>query len=554
MKKGGAMNYNAYLQGEHWKLMRRLRREVDNEQCAVCGCKDKLNVHHKTYERIGAEKLGDLITLCYECHGKYHNKLGKGNFPVQQRSTVESFQKKEDLSNFKVEEDYSMLTVTNKTFDDYKLHLDGKVLGTIPNQRTVSSIKVPSGLREFVFKCGDKEKKKVETIKRSAQLDIVYSDDELKAFVKEVWDENIMTPLTEENKNLFNRILEIKEVLPLLEYSGIMNIKLNHLELIRLLRNKGYDINANTRYNETPMERWASSNCSEELYYFLLNNGAKPTERTLEAALKNSNKDIIISLLKHVELKPEFVYSVAENRNEGILELLIEKGIDINYKHLKLIHVIHHFINKKRWDIMDKLVTAGINKEVLTNQGETPFMLALKIWGDESRIMKLLDLGFSPLGTDRSGMTALSYACTLGYDRLVKRLLSNWNFNVNKVSRDGKAPLGYACNKPKLEVIELLLSKGANPNTKDNFGSVPLDIAVLYKNIPIAKTLIEHGSDVNNINSQGNTPLVTAVTSKNLEMVELLIDNGADPSIKTSKNIVELAKLLKLNEILELIK
>jgi len=35
---------------------------------------DALDVHHKTYERIGAEKPGDLVVLCRACHGQEHEK------------------------------------------------------------------------------------------------------------------------------------------------------------------------------------------------------------------------------------------------------------------------------------------------------------------------------------------------------------------------------------------------------------------------------------------------------------------------------------------------
>jgi hypothetical protein len=39
----------------------------------LCGDSDTiLNVHHNTYENVGNEALGDLVTLCCECHKHYH--------------------------------------------------------------------------------------------------------------------------------------------------------------------------------------------------------------------------------------------------------------------------------------------------------------------------------------------------------------------------------------------------------------------------------------------------------------------------------------------------
>lgn len=45
----------------------------DNYKCVLCDSKKNIQVHHKNYNNIGNEKATDLITLCYNCHLKYHN-------------------------------------------------------------------------------------------------------------------------------------------------------------------------------------------------------------------------------------------------------------------------------------------------------------------------------------------------------------------------------------------------------------------------------------------------------------------------------------------------
>lgn len=40
----------------------------DGYECRTCTSKSDLEVHHRTYERFGNEELGDLVTLCHECH------------------------------------------------------------------------------------------------------------------------------------------------------------------------------------------------------------------------------------------------------------------------------------------------------------------------------------------------------------------------------------------------------------------------------------------------------------------------------------------------------
>jgi len=70
------MPYRKYLHTYHWEHLRELKLlEVDN-RCQICYNKVGLNVHHRTYERLGHEKLMDLTVLCKECHELFH-KHGK---------------------------------------------------------------------------------------------------------------------------------------------------------------------------------------------------------------------------------------------------------------------------------------------------------------------------------------------------------------------------------------------------------------------------------------------------------------------------------------------
>lgn len=67
--KGG---YRGYLESEHWKRMRSAVLNRDRHRCRDCGSKGPLHVHHKTYKRIGRERMTDLVTLCEDCHAERH--------------------------------------------------------------------------------------------------------------------------------------------------------------------------------------------------------------------------------------------------------------------------------------------------------------------------------------------------------------------------------------------------------------------------------------------------------------------------------------------------
>lgn len=72
-----ALEKRIYLQSAEWKALKQQRLALANNACEHCGCKSNLHLHHVTYKRLGAEELSDLRIVCFSCHNKIHEKLGK---------------------------------------------------------------------------------------------------------------------------------------------------------------------------------------------------------------------------------------------------------------------------------------------------------------------------------------------------------------------------------------------------------------------------------------------------------------------------------------------
>jgi len=64
--------YHEYLQSKQWKVRSNQARKRAGYRCQLCNSKKSLEVHHRTYERIGFESQDDLIVLCNKCHEKFH--------------------------------------------------------------------------------------------------------------------------------------------------------------------------------------------------------------------------------------------------------------------------------------------------------------------------------------------------------------------------------------------------------------------------------------------------------------------------------------------------
>jgi 5-methylcytosine-specific restriction endonuclease McrA len=67
------ITYRDYLQSDTWKDKRRAKLEQKGRSCERCSSTTKIQVHHKTYDRIGHERLSDLEILCDACHKAHHD-------------------------------------------------------------------------------------------------------------------------------------------------------------------------------------------------------------------------------------------------------------------------------------------------------------------------------------------------------------------------------------------------------------------------------------------------------------------------------------------------
>jgi hypothetical protein len=72
-----AMPYRDYLRTPEWRRTRAAALHRAGHACSldVTHASD-LEVHHRTYERLGEELAGDLVVLCRDCHRIHHGHHG----------------------------------------------------------------------------------------------------------------------------------------------------------------------------------------------------------------------------------------------------------------------------------------------------------------------------------------------------------------------------------------------------------------------------------------------------------------------------------------------
>lgn len=89
LKVLGYTNYNEYLRSEHWQKFRQrffrtsstcrnLIKEFGGLRCQFCFADVPLQVHHRTYKRLGGESMNDVAIVCEKCHTEIHDRVKRG--------------------------------------------------------------------------------------------------------------------------------------------------------------------------------------------------------------------------------------------------------------------------------------------------------------------------------------------------------------------------------------------------------------------------------------------------------------------------------------------
>jgi restriction endonuclease Mrr len=79
-----AMPYQLYLRTPEWRRTRAAALLRAGYACSLdVSHTEDLEVHHRTYERLGAELVSDLAVLCHSCHQLHHNEYGRPRRELQ---------------------------------------------------------------------------------------------------------------------------------------------------------------------------------------------------------------------------------------------------------------------------------------------------------------------------------------------------------------------------------------------------------------------------------------------------------------------------------------
>jgi ankyrin repeat protein len=179
--------------------------------------------------------------------------------------------------------------------------------------------------------------------------------------------------------------------------------------------------------------------------------------------------------------------------------------------------------------------------------------LLLAAYFDLVQVLKILLLRGEDISQvdDENGETSLHIAAGFNHLRAAK-VLTEFNAPLNaRTTVYGDTPLHYAMLS-SCEIVELLLSRGADVHAYNNDDTTALHLAAERGQPDIVGALVNAGANVNTLDKEFRSPLHLATASYRdysdrlpsyKSTIDILIENGADPTLvdRDGKTAMQLA-------------
>lgn len=189
---------------------------------------------------------------------------------------------------------------------------------------------------------------------------------------------------------------------------------------------------------------------------------------------------------------------------------------------------------------LEEFIAAGGDVRAETDNDRNAIVIAAENARTEF-VRRLLDAGADPRAKDMHGSPLLSAAAGAGSLDVVRLLLDrNPNLRyVNGTDKVKETALHAAARRGHPDVVKLLLERRAKVNLQNKVGATPL-LHAAYSSAregqgaayyEVVQHLLTHGANVIQDNDEGDTPLHIAARRNRGDIVRLFIEAGADPDL-----------------------
>ncbi|MEI6518716.1 MAG: ankyrin repeat domain-containing protein [bacterium] len=189
---------------------------------------------------------------------------------------------------------------------------------------------------------------------------------------------------------------------------------------------------------------------------------------------------------------------------------------------------------------MELLLASGANINLYDTSFRTPLFYAVNSKSEKaaefllSKNAKIEIYGYKEDDFIRIIVSPVHIAIENNMTKLATMMINKVN-DVNMYDSEGRSLLYYAIQQENMEIITLLLARGAQVNNITRGVNQPLHVATT---LDVVKLLIEKKADPNLKNAQGKTLLHSIVMDVNKnDILQYMLENGANPDIQDAKGL-----------------
>lgn len=213
----------------------------------------------------------------------------------------------------------------------------------------------------------------------------------------------------------------------------------------------------------------------------------------------------------------------------AVVQALLAKGANPNGRNEEGGTALITAVESQHADIVRSLLShkAAVNSAYDRGMGKgtTPLIIAA-VNGDSQIASILLDAGADIHASDSMlGMQAIHWAASEGSTAIVEMLLRKGS-NVDSRKWSGQTPLMEAALAGHTDVVKLLISQGANVNARDDF-TRRLYGAAQFGGDTVTERELERSGGLKNLHEDGDSVLDSANLGGNAEIIALIQKAGA---------------------------
>lgn len=238
---------------------------------------------------------------------------------------------------------------------------------------------------------------------------------------------------------------------------------------------------------------------------------ARRGDQILDAVM-SSNPDVNA---KNSSMETPLMYAIKYPHNvKATVDKLLKRGASPNDTNRSKQNSLHLACYYNRKEVVGALMDAGASIDVVDSGGNTPFHAACM--SSPESVKLFLNENVDPNRLNRQKYNALHLLCRSNNVDAVKLVIDQIR-DIDQTGGDGETPLTMAVLGRKVELVSLLLEKGAKPNrvvTRRFRGrATALSLAATNGDLALVKVLLNAKSDPNFVGDRGNVPLHHVIES-----------------------------------------